>query len=116
MNRKDIVSRYKQTLPPMGIYRIKNLKNGKLFIGSAMDLRGRINRCKFQLELGSHPNRDLQRDFTEIGSKAFSFEVLDYLEPKMDSDCDHAKELGMLEQMWLEKLQPFGEKGYNKKG
>jgi group I intron endonuclease len=115
MNRKEVVSKYKQTLQPMGIYQIKNLKNGKLLIGNSKNLQARLNRHKFQLELGSHPNKELQRDFTETGGDTFLFEVLDYLEPKTDSDSDHSEELTMLETMWLEKLQPYDEKGYNNK-
>ncbi len=45
----------------------------------------------------------------------FSFEVVDTLEPKEDTTYDYTKDLSVLEEMWLEKLQPFSEKGYNKK-
>jgi RHS repeat-associated protein len=35
MNKKEMIKQYKQTVLPMGIYRIKNTRNGKIFIGSA---------------------------------------------------------------------------------
>ncbi len=110
-----MTAKYKQTALAMGIYQIKNLKNGKIFIGSAKDLRGRINSNKFQLKNGSHPNKEMQRDYNEAGEEGFSFDVLDYLKPKDDLNYDYTDELRVLEEMWLDKLQPYGEKGYNGK-
>jgi hypothetical protein len=36
------------------------------------------------------------------------------MEPKQTA-ADNVKDLKLLEEMWLEKLQPFGEKGYNRR-
>jgi hypothetical protein len=113
MDKKELIKQYKQTIQPMGVYQVKNLKNGKIFIGSAKDLRGRINSNRFQLKTGAHFNKDLQNDFNEIGEEDFSFEVLDTLKPKEDAGFDYTEELNTLLEMWLEKLQPYDEKGYN---
>lgn len=99
----------------MGIYQIKNKRNGKLFIGSASNLPGKLNRHKFQLENNLHLNLEMQKEFNEIGGEDFSFDVIDLLEPRDDFDYDYTEDLTMLEAMWIEKLQPFGERGYNKK-
>ncbi|MBI5848876.1 MAG: GIY-YIG nuclease family protein [Nitrospirae bacterium] len=115
MNRKEIINKYKQTIQPMGIYQIRNLGNGKIYIGSAKDLRGRINSNKFQLRMGSHLNKEMQRDFNEIGEEGFSFDVLDQLKPKEDLSYDYTEDLKILEEMWLDKIQPYNEKGYNSK-
>lgn len=115
MNKKELINKYKQTIQPMGIYQIKNLKNGKIFLGSAKDLRGKINSNKFQLKHGSHINKEIQKDFNEIGEEGFSFDILDYLDPKEDLKYDYTGELKILEEMWLEKLQPYNENGYNTK-
>jgi len=40
---------------------------------------------------------------------------VDYLEPKDGPDYNYTNDLAVLEDMWLEKLQPYDEKGYNKK-
>jgi len=113
MNKKEMIKKYKQTTQQMGIYQIKNMRNGKIFIGSAKDLRGRINSNKFQLRVGSHLNKEMQKDFNEIGEEGFSFDVLDYLKPKDILNYDYTEDLKILEEMWLEKLQPHNEKGYN---
>ena len=115
MDKKELKKQYKQTVQPMGIYQIKNLMSGKIFLGFAKNIPGKLNSVKFQLEHGSHPNRDLQKDFNDLGEKNFSFEAVDYLEPKEDTGYDYSEDLSVLEEMWLEKLQPFSEKGYNKK-
>jgi hypothetical protein len=112
-SRKDLIRKYKQTPLPMGIYQIKNLSNGKIFIGTARNLPGRLNSCKFQLANGSHMNRELQEDYSQLGEAGFSFEILDRLEPKDDPlwDCDG--DLKTLEELWLDRLGPYGEKGYH---
>jgi hypothetical protein len=49
-----------------------------------------------------------------LGSENFAFEILDQLEPRADTSDDGRKDLLFLEELWLEKLQPFGSRGYNK--
>ena len=115
IDRKEAKKQYKQTLQPMGIYQIRNIVNGKIFIGSSKNLDGRLNRNRFQLEQGLHMNKELQNDYNQFGEGKFSFEVLDYLEPKEDTNYDYTEELKVLEEMWLERLQPYNEKGYNKR-
>ncbi len=106
---------FKQTLRPMGIYQIRNLSSGKIYLGRSADLNGKINSEKFQLKNNMHMNKDLQNDFNAQGEETFSFEILDRLRPKEDPQHDHAADLQTLEAMWLEKLQPFGAGGYHKK-
>jgi len=47
-----------------------------------------------------------------LGDK-FVFEILEVVKTRDDSDFKLSDELALLEEIWLEKLQPFGEKGYN---
>lgn len=115
MDKKELKKKYKQSLPPMGIYGIKNTANGKMFIGSSSNVKGKLNSIKFRLEIGSYINKELQKDFTEYGGNNFIFETIDILEPKEDTGYDYSEDLKTLEEMWLEKLQPFEEKGYNKR-
>lgn len=115
MNKKELKKQYKQTLRPMGIFQIKNLVNNRIFIGSSSNIEGKLNSIKFQLEMGSYVNKELQRDFNQFGENNFLFETMDVLEPKQDTGYDYAEDLKTLEDMWIEKLKPFYEKGYNKK-
>jgi hypothetical protein len=115
LDKKELKNKYKQTLPKMGIFKITNLVNGKIFIGKGMNVPGKINSSKFQLNMGSHMNKEMQKDFKQLGEEKFSFEVVDYLDPKKDDEPghDYTSDLSALEELWLEKLQPYGERGYN---
>ncbi len=114
MDRKqELKQLYKETKIRAGVYQIKNIKNQKVFIGSSLNLKT-INRKQFELETGTHKNTILQRDWQEFGKEAFIFEVLEVLEKKEDGYFDTQDALEKLEQKWLDKLQPFGERGYNR--
>jgi hypothetical protein len=115
LDRKEIIRKYKQTVQPMGVYQIRNLVNGKILVGSSKNLNGKSNSYIFQLNSGSHMNSTLQKDFNEFGEKNFLFEIVDRLEPMEEQGYDYTNDLKELEKLWLEKLQPYGEKGYNKK-
>ena len=113
IDKAEIKKKYKQTLTPMGIYIVRNLVNGKILIGKNKNIPGRINRHKFELEHGSEGVQDLLEDYKKYGPDNFSFEILDQLEPKEDPEYNYTEDLLVLEELWLEKLQPFGDKGYN---
>ncbi len=112
MDKAQIKRNYKQTPTPMGVYRIRNLVSGKVFIGCSRNLPGKLNGHRFQLEIGSHPNKMLQKDFRELGKDQFAFEALDYLEPKSDPSCDYTEDLKELEEMWRAKLLRSGQEFY----
>ena len=97
----------------MGVFLIRNNLNDKVLLGVSLDLPGIINRHKFQLNAGVHPNKTLQADWTELGSDKFAFEIVDELSPREGAVVDYRVELESLENLWLERLQPFGERGYN---
>ena len=115
LDKKELKKQYKQTLTPMGIYQIKNLVNGKIFIEKGKNLPGNLNSAKFQLKMGTFTNEELQNDYNRLGEEKFSFEVIDRLEPKEDLGYDYTEDLNVLEEMWLEKLQPYDESGYHKR-
>jgi hypothetical protein len=114
-DKKQLKKNYRQRGRPMGVFLIRNNLSDKVFLGSGLELRGVINRHKFQLSRGIHPNKSLQADWLKLGSDNFAFEIVDELTPREDVELDHRKELTFLEDLWLERLQPFGERGYNEK-
>ena len=85
-----------------------------MFLGCGIDLRGTINRHKFQLASGTHPNRELQADWNSLGANSFEFEIIEELEPRSESSFDSKAELEFMEKMWLDRLKPYGVMGYNK--
>jgi group I intron endonuclease len=99
----------------MGIFQIRNLRNEKVFVGSTPNLDAALNRHRFQLDAGAHPSKTLQKDWNEIGSENFVFEILEELPPRDDPNYDYSLDLETLEDLWLEKLEPYDECGYNER-
>ncbi|SRR5258708_40265801 len=106
---------YKLTHRPMGVFQIRNTANGKVFIDSSTNVLGKINRHAFALKAGLHASKTLQADWNQLGENAFEFETLEPVEPRDDPNYDYAGDLEVLEGLWLEKLEPYGEKGYNER-
>lgn len=84
----------------IGIYKITNLKNGKVYIGQSVDIerrfmeyRNRLYRC----------NSVVFNAFRKYGFDNFSFEILDLCEKN---------DLDRLEKYYIEKYDSYGN-GYN---
>jgi len=110
--RKELLEQYKELKTYMGIYQIKNNVNGKVFIDSCSNLKNRWLTLKMHLDMGRHPNAELQKDWNTFGPEAFSYEVLEQKEA--DKVEDIRWELKKMKKKWLEKLQPYEDRGYNK--
>ena len=111
--RADLKRAYKETPRQAGIFQIRNTKTGKILLGSSTNLHGPLNKHRFMLSIGSHDNAVLQQDWNRFGADAFTFEILEIVKPNDDPIFNIDDELTLLEQIWIEKLQPMGERGYN---
>ena len=84
MNKKDAKLQYKFSHCPMGVFQIRNTTNKKVLVDSSLNVPGKINRHKFQLNAGVHPSIQLQADWKELGEASFEFEILENVYPKED--------------------------------
>lgn len=110
--RKELQEQYKQIKTYMGVVKLTNKKNNRIMITSYPNMKNRWLTLKAQLDTGRHPNLEFQKDWTELGEEAFTYEVL---EEKDTEDINDVRwELEQMEKAWLEKLQPYGDKGYNR--
>jgi len=80
-----------------GVYQIANLANGKLYIGSALDLARRWKKHQTDLARGEHHNRILQYAWNKYGTAAFVFRPLLTCQKSM---------LRFYEQQLLDKARP----------
>lgn len=88
-----------------GIYQIRNVLNGKMYIGSAFDIKRRWNFHKSALNLNKHKTKYLQSAWNKYGEKAFEFIVLEYCEKE---------HLLFHEQKWFNFYKPYDRNnGYN---
>ncbi len=82
-----------------GIYQIRCLANGKVYVGSAVDLKARWKAHCGLLSRGNHHSVILQNAWTKHGADQFVFEVLEIVGNKAD--------LIRIEQEYLDRFQPF---------
>jgi hypothetical protein len=111
--KRELKRQYKERVRTAGVFQVKNITTGKVLLGSSLNLEGPLNGHRFMLTIGSHRNEALQKDWNTYGADKFVFEVLEVVTVKDDPHFDIADELTLLEEIWAEKLQPFGERGYN---
>lgn len=87
-----------------GVYIIKNMVNGKFYIGSAVCFYNRWMGHKSSLNRHIHKNPHLQNAWNKYGEDNFIFEILEIVED--------TKSLLEREQFWLDKTEAV-KKGYN---
>ncbi len=81
-----------------GIYKITNLVNGNIYVGSAStSIRKRWNSHKFDLRHNKHRNDHLQKAWKKYGEQTFIFEIIELTLP--DSCIQR-------EQFWIDNLKP----------
>lgn len=88
-----------------GIYKIINLKNNKIYVGSAKNINRRWKRHICELNKQTHHNIILQNAWNKYGPDSFNFEILELV--------NDSNELLEREEHYIDKLQPFGKVGYN---
>lgn len=65
-----------------GIYKIMNIVNNKIYVGSAVDLRKRKSQHFSNLKNNKHVNKHLQSSYNKHGLENFKFEILEYVKDK----------------------------------
>lgn len=88
-----------------GVYKITNIVNGKIYVGSAVSIRKRAVYHLWSLKSGRHCNSLLQRAFDKYGEDSFRFDVLEI--------CDRASVVER-EQFYINELNATDRSiGYN---
>mgnify|MGYP001794883420 CR=1 FL=1 len=61
-SKKKLKDEYKQQKISMGVFQIRNTINGKLYVGSSINLTAIWSRNRVELNFGNHRNVVLQSD------------------------------------------------------
>ena len=101
--RKRMKEEYKSRQRVAGIFTVTNTVDGKVFLGSCLDAERPLRRIRFELQLGSFKNRELQNDYARLGEDAFRFAVLESVPTSAE---DPEEELERLEEKHLAGLDP----------
>lgn len=86
----------KQNMKVTGIYKIKNIVNGRVYIGASTDVYKRFYQHMFYLRRGEHANVDLQSDYNLYGESNFECSV--------ECECDESE----LDRLELSTLHKYG--------
>jgi group I intron endonuclease len=88
-----------------GVYLITNTANGKVYVGSSVNIRSRIRQHRNALLDARHPNKHLQSAWDKFGADVFEVSVLQVV-----SDGD----IRLAEQEHIDRLKCYrNEIGYN---
>lgn len=92
----------------MGIYKITNNVNGKVYIGSSKNIENRWKQHKRELKKGTHHSQHLQKSWDIYKKENFSFEMIE--------DVDDLNKLLEREAYYIEKYNSLNSNyGYNEK-
>lgn len=89
-----------------GVYMIRNKTNGKVYVGSSLDLKQRWIDHRKALRGNRHPNGRLQNSWNKYGEDAFEYVILEYVQ-EIDKLLDR-------EQYWIDESKCQNDVyGYN---
>ena len=88
-----------------GIYKIENLSDNKIYIGSSVNINSRKYKHFWMLRKNIHDNNHLQNSYNKFGEKKFTFTILEL--------CN-IEDLIMLENKYINTYKTYNsEFGYN---
>lgn len=87
-----------------GIYKIENIINHKIYIGSAANIKLRWSSHKSNLKNNIHENKHLQKSYNKYGEINFSFSILEFVKKE---------NLIIQEQFWYNFYKNNGFTFYN---
>lgn len=103
-SRKAAIAAYRDRKVESGIYVLRCVPTGQVWVGSAPDLSTIQNRLWFTLRQGSNPHRVLQQAWTDHGADAFTFEVVERLTDDDKPGFDRAAVLKRAHTQWIAQL------------
>lgn len=104
----DILSQKDAAVRSYGVYLIRCLPTGQIYVGSSAGpggIRSRVHRHLRTLILKKHQSKKLQIAFDQYGAEQFEVEILQI--------CENKKQSLAAEQTYLNQMLPFGDKGFN---
>ena len=88
-----------------GIYKITNITNGKVYVGSAVNFDTRWKEHIRELRKGTHHSSALQNAWDKYGEEKFEFSIIE--------ECERTRKVLLgREQYWMDTLESVA-KGYN---
>lgn len=94
------------------IYIIRNTTNDKVYVGSTIDFKSRMNKHYYLLRKNKHHNDHLQNSYNTYGEKNFEASIIENLDYPTKKELE--KNLLIREDYWIDKYKSLDENfGYN---
>ena len=104
-SKKEKIAQYREREIVGCVYVVRNTRNNRLLLDCSTDVASIRNRYGFAQKTGSCVAIKLQKDWSEHGSGAFTFEVLEELKRgEAQTDAQYKSDLEFLREAWREKL------------
>ena len=94
---------YKEQTPRKGVFRVHCTTTGQSWIDASPTIDTIENRVWFDLRMGSHRNRELQRAWSEAGPEAMRFEIVEVF-PEAASGYTLDRMMKERKAHWLEEF------------
>jgi group I intron endonuclease len=100
-----------------GIYKISNIINGRIYIGSTKCFDRRSKNHKYLLDNNKHKNKFLQSDYIKSGGENFIFEIMEFVD-RFDKNLLFSTEQKYLNKFYDNQLncynfEPFAKYSRN---
>jgi hypothetical protein len=79
-DRKAAIDQYKNRKPHRGVFAVRCVATGHVWVGASPNLEAARNGAWFTLRAGSHRDAALQAEWREHGEEAFRYEILEELD------------------------------------
>lgn len=103
-SRRQLVRDFKETRAPMGVFAVRCLASGEVWVGASKNLEAQQRSLWFGLRLGSHINKAMQAAWTANGAEQMRFEVLEAIDEPDLTPMGLADLLKARERHWIEAL------------
>lgn len=111
--KQQLQQAYKMAPTFYGVIQIENLTTHKIFIDTAANLHNRWAFYQLNLNKNFYRNTPLQADWNATGSDNFAYTIL---WKKETTDVVNMRQtLKELKTKWLHQLEPFDDRGYNRR-
>jgi hypothetical protein len=80
MDKRAARNAYKSQKTPKGIFAVRCIATGDVWIGSSNHLDSQVNGTWFELRAGLHRNKPMQAVWNAHGEAAFAYEILETLD------------------------------------
>ena len=78
-SKKELIRKFKEQKATLGVYAVRCIPAGKVWVGSSRNLDATKNGIWFCLRSGSHQEKSLQAEWNALGEDSFQYEILDTL-------------------------------------